>query len=224
MQNGSFAAELSKCYQNPSLVSLISSQLLDLQYVPSLLCTPGLAIIKFRVPNITEAYHYITDNHYIEFCIVLSKGYPVVAPRVHVKDKLLLPGINDCRDLLYTIIEVKYWDHKITLQQIQSNISLFLTRLFKSSLKNNSIYDIARLGSFNLNSVYPMELIKELRGEQIFFALEFINDEDLKMILIDVSATHLAIFNTKEQPKYEKGAIKVPYEKEITECMLNFYA
>jgi ubiquitin-protein ligase len=92
--------------------------------------------------------------------MVLGKGYPLIAPRVHIKDKLLLPGVNDCRDLLYTIIDVQYWDHKLTLKKIQADINRFLTRLYKSSMKSNTIYDIARFGHFGLNSIYPMEIIK----------------------------------------------------------------
>jgi hypothetical protein len=73
------------------------------------------------------------------------------------------------------------------MKQIQTGISRFLTKLYKSSQKINNIYDIARFGNFNLNSLYPMELIKELRGENVFVALEFMEADDFKMIAIDIS-------------------------------------
>lgn len=44
------------------------------------------------------------------------------------------------------------------------------------------------------------------------------------MILLDVSATHLAIFTTKEQPFYINDGFKIPSERDITLCMLTFYA
>lgn len=69
-----------------------------------------------------------------------------------------------------------------------------------------------------------MELIRELRGENIFFALEFTEESDFRMIVMDVSSTHITIFTTKEQPHYEQDGFKIPQEKDISFCMLVFYA
>jgi hypothetical protein len=44
------------------------------------------------------------------------------------------------------------------------------------------------------------------------------------MMVIDVSATHVAMFVTKEQPYHQVEGFKIPSEKDITLCMLNFYA
>ena len=33
--------------------------------------------------------------------LVLSKGYPYMAPRLHIKTSIITPGFDDCRNLLY---------------------------------------------------------------------------------------------------------------------------
>lgn len=44
------------------------------------------------------------------------------------------------------------------------------------------------------------------------------------MLVADISSTHIAFFLTKQQPELEKGAIKIPNEHDVTDCMLTFVA
>jgi hypothetical protein len=58
----------------------------------------------------------------------------------------------------------------------------------------------------------------------MFYSFEVIGEADFKMIVVDVTATHLCIFTTKEQPYNLGEGFKIPSEKDITLCMLTFYA
>jgi hypothetical protein len=33
--------------------------------------------------------------------IVLGKGYPYIAPRLHIKTSIITPSFADCRNLIY---------------------------------------------------------------------------------------------------------------------------
>lgn len=46
-----------------------------------------------------------------------------------------------------------------------------------------------------MNTMYPVEAIKEIRGN-IYFAFEYAPDHSLKMLIIDISSTHLVLFMT----------------------------
>lgn len=61
----SFESELSKCYANKEIISIINSQLLELHYLPELKCLNKFAIIKFSVPCSGQNYKFTTDNHEI---------------------------------------------------------------------------------------------------------------------------------------------------------------
>lgn len=88
-------------------------------------------LVKFQVPSATNLYSFSSDNHYIVFIFVLGKNYPLSPPRVHIKNNLLKPGINDCRDLLPDIIGTEDWDYRINLKHIQRQIAQFLAQLQK---------------------------------------------------------------------------------------------
>lgn len=58
----------------------------------------------------------------------------------------------------------------------------------------------------------------------MYYCFEVIGEADFRMIVVDVSATHLCIFTTKEQPYHVNEGFRIPPEKDITLCMLTFYA
>jgi len=86
----------------------------------------------------------------------LGWGFPLHSPRVHLKDQIMLPGINDCRNLVLNIIEQEQWSYKISLKKIQLGIPQFLEKL----AGKDNIFDIGRFGSFQLNTVYSMDVIR----------------------------------------------------------------
>lgn len=100
----SFEAELAICYDNLSMVKYINKQICELQGLIDIKCVNRFTLVKFTVPNSTNLYSFSTDHHCIEFVLVLGKNYPLSPPRVHIRNNLLQPGINDCRDLLPDII------------------------------------------------------------------------------------------------------------------------
>lgn len=86
------------------MVKYINKQINELQGLVDVKCVNRFALVKFTIPNATNMYSFSTDNHQIEFILVLGKNYPLSPPRVHVRNNLLQPGISDCRDLLPNII------------------------------------------------------------------------------------------------------------------------
>jgi acetylornithine/succinyldiaminopimelate/putrescine aminotransferase len=51
--------------------------------------------------------------------------------------------------------------------------------------------------------VYPVALIRAIRGNGFYLGFEFDATNTLKMYLIDISSTHIVFFLTKEQPTLE---------------------
>mgnify|MGYP000081244046 CR=1 FL=1 len=130
-------------------------QILEVKGLELVKSLARFTMVKFKIPSTSDSYSFTSDNHSIEFVVVLGKNYPMTPPRVHIKTNLLKPGINDCRDLLPHIIGTEDWDYRISLKHIQKSLIYFLSKLKKVS----DIYYIARIGNFQLNSVYPIQLI-----------------------------------------------------------------
>jgi hypothetical protein len=42
----------------------------------------------------------------IDFILVLGKGFPYNAPKLHIKTSIVTPSFADCRDLLYDILKI----------------------------------------------------------------------------------------------------------------------
>ena len=80
-----------------------------------------------------------------------------------------------------------------------------------------------RVGKFYLNSVFPIQLMKYLWGDRLFYGFEQ-DEEKLVMYLFTVGETHFCMFLTKQQPHFEEGKLIIPQEKQITECSLVFFA
>jgi hypothetical protein len=153
--------------------------------------------IEIELPTQTENYHHQVKNRkFISFMIVLGKGFPITAPRVHLMTEISDIAFNDCRDLVRVLLGSKGWHHSMHLAYLVSRLHTFLMELKKTE----ELYPIITLGHFHLNCVYSFRLLSELKGGMYFFAFQQ-DDIDVSMSLIYISQTHFLIF----EPLQTKG-------------------
>lgn len=109
--------------------------------------------ITLTLPAVTETYSYKIHPNSIEFVVVLTRGFPCVAPRLHAKTCIISPGFDDCRNLIYEVLGQEEWSHRMRLRDVEKKVEEFLGKLDQG---NKSVYYMGRLGEFCLNMVYPI--------------------------------------------------------------------
>lgn len=98
--------------------------------------------ITLSLPSRTDNYCFKVHPSMIEFVVVLTRGYPLSAPRVHLKTCIISPGFDDCRNLMYELLGGHEWDYRTRLANLSPLITDFLSK--QGSTKN--VYSVARTG------------------------------------------------------------------------------
>lgn len=77
--------------------------------------------------------------------IVISKSYPLKAPQVYLLNDLVIPRMNDFRDLTENILESR-WTYSNKIQDIVLKLEDFCNRMYKL---NDKPLKLQRIGKFH---------------------------------------------------------------------------
>lgn len=99
----------------------------------------------------------------IKFQIIIDEFFPFKPPIVYCLSNYVFPTIFDFRDLLTSIIKIK-WTKNSSIEDIISNIPDFITRTTENCLTNILVY----YGEYKIDEIYNMN--------------DFLSNEDLIFI------------------------------------------
>lgn len=124
------------------------------------------------MPEKTAEYSYTVENHLIEFVVLLGKGFPKSPPRIFLKTVIGSPSYSDQRDFLGAILcEGEPWHIKMQLRTVVEQIPAFLSKTkYMNSTQSREV------GNFDMEVTYPIQLMRVLWEEQLFYGFEHVED------------------------------------------------
>jgi ubiquitin-protein ligase len=139
-----------------------------------------------------------STNEGITFSIVLTRGFPLSAPKLYLQQEFTNPSLSHYKDLLVHALQ-REWSYTDTLYEIVIALPHFVGRVL--NYKDDPLI-LQKIGIYHVGSNYEYNYLKELNNEGTFICFEQ-GEETIDIYVISVTHSHILLFWPLRQPYFQ---------------------